>query len=57
VPVPEEYVLVKLAERFGKLPHEIREMPEADYRLCLDIAGAEARANELRANRREHYGK
>lgn len=28
-------MLDTLAKRYGKLPHEIANLPEADYELCL----------------------
>lgn len=55
--VPEEYVVLKLAEKFHRLPHEIREMPEADYRLMLHLYRAEAEANDLKGEQRKHHGK
>ncbi len=55
--MPEAYVVFKLAERFHKLPHEIRAMPEADYRVCLQLMAAEGNARELKGQQQAHYGR
>jgi hypothetical protein len=55
--VPEEYLEMKMCERFHCLPHQLREMPEEDFRILSMLMTAEGEAWRLRDKQKAHYGR
>lgn len=49
--VPPEYVLFQFCREFKKLPHEVQDMPPAQFALWLDFLRAEAKAGTIREER------